>query len=753
MVHDLTPSPPPSFPLKDNPTSPLEPSEPSEGFPGKEVALWSTGIDWQMQGLENAFHTWQEGRVQEALLMVSDTVLKRLAEAGTYAHRRPPEKDPVSRADTLLKQGATLLQFGPVNLGSPINWFARIHEDQQWTAHLNYMYWINDFVDAYRETGDERYAKRWIEIIEDFLDHIPYGSPALSYNASRPSVLNHAKTCNNGESCDGQGSWMSLSCHWRIEAWLLGLYGLAGSQALTPAKFFRIADSMFGDHLHIMITNPRENTPNQFLAISSTMMRLGLALPEFKAANVAFQIGYHRLLRAIDNAMLPDGSDLEQSVNYNVHFCDAMTGTAESLYDHAPERAKVFQQAAQKRAKFIVGLMTPLGRTVSLAKTGIMPMAEKVCTWPEALDLPWIMHVMSGGRKGPLPPFTSVAFAYGGFYALRSGWNEDSDYLFFKTSRPGLGHMHEDCLSLHITSGGRDLIVDSGNYSYTKLTDLDEKMNAYSLSSASHSTVLVDGQGQARLPLRTQRPWTHEDVPLLRGCEQPRLPDRAVQGQWFEFVEGSYADGYGPEGIEAEHHRSVIWIKDLGWLIVDRLTSAVKREYTAVWTLAPEFSRSDTRVDQEWVRASQPKGSMTLIPVAHETPSIELYHGSDDPVAGWFSHSYGERKPKPDIHVNFPSTGNVTVLATLILPADISPKPIVRKPTEGGRIDFEIDLSELGHVNVSCADDEARGMRIDAQWTPPENKTHQLAVGTAEVMETAGESIVPLSPIYVPAND
>ncbi|MCC5849246.1 MAG: alginate lyase family protein [Verrucomicrobia bacterium] len=749
MNHELSsPStPPPSTPIVTS--SGNENPHPSE----TDVAVWSRMIDWQLEGLEAARGLWQHGSTVEALRQVGEKILARLRaegssmESGMGSHLSESEKRKL--ADQAMAGKVTLLQFGPVDIGSPINWNTREHEDGQWTVHLSYMHWIHHLADVFLMTGEELYAARWLEVVEDFLEQRPYGTPALNYCSSRPPVLNHAKTCNNGESYGGSDAWISLSCHWRTDSWLYGLRALSRSHVLTYDRLLRILTSLFDEHLHVMVANPRENTPNQFLAIAASMVRLGVAMPEFKAANVAFAIGYERMLRAIGNVMLPDGSDLEQSVNYNIRFCDAMTEVAEYLRQLAPERAKKFHTAARMRAICILALVTPLGRTVSLAKTGILPMKKRTDGWREPLDLLWIDHVFSGGKSGPTPPFQSLVFPYGGYYTLRSGWARTSDYLFFKASAAGLGHMHEDCLSLHITANGYDLIVDSGNFSYTKLTPLDEAMNAYCFKSESHSTVLVDGHGQGRFAQRKNRLWNHDEAPQMRGCDQPPLPARSFEGKGFAFLEGAYADGYGPEGeIQAVHQRSIVWIRQLGWLVVDRLTSETPRHYTGVWTLAPEFSAEQTTLKSGHVAASQAEGGMTLLPVTKGECTLKMFHGSEEPLLGWFSHVYGGRKPKPDIHVGFSATGRVTTMATLILPERLETvKKMIRLEAPESELAAQIDLGAKGRLTFECGAGGSGEAELEVSWTSASEKVGRFMVRGETLLETIDEKTSPLSPI------
>ncbi len=714
----------------------------------EDQCYYAKMMDWQFSGLEQARESWQRGDYHQALGHVSDHLRNDLSRQTGAPHGPSSHGDSVVNANRILEGKVILLQYKPVAIGEPIDWFLRSQEDAQWTVHLSYMYWINPLATAYELTGDERYAERWTRIITDFLDSMAYGNPRLAYNPSRAPVLNHSKTCNNGESWGSPDTWISLSCHCRAEALLYGLRLLARSPWLTDALLLRITASLMDEHLHVMITNPRENTPNQFLAISSTMVRLGVSLPIFKAANTAFQLGHQRMLRAIGNVMLADGSDMEQSINYNVRFCDAMADMAEYLAPHAPASAEIFYEVSRKRAVFIAALITPLGRTVSLAKTGIMPMQGRMQGWDARLGLPWLRYVLSSGTEGPKPPFTSLAFPYGGYYTLRSDWRESADYLFFKTSEHGLGHMHEDCLSLHISSGGRDLLVDSGNYSYTRQTPLDAVMNDYSESSLSHSTVLVDGRSQCRISLRKRRQWNHDEVPKLRGAERPSLPGPHGSGKFFQFAQGSYEDGYGPDAaIRAVHQRSVVWILGAGWLVLDRVQTDVPREISAIWTLAPGFH--GTMEKESWGVHS--KVGLTLLTLAQAPIPLAVFDGSESPVAGWFSDQYGSRVPKPDIHVRLPSTGRETLFATLILPTQVT-QPDQTTERSLTKLESQVALPGVGNLSLDYNTAGGAFTEFSVEWTPMAQPVRKLVVKEGSATELHGDERIPMGPLMCAEN-
>lgn len=672
-------------------------------------------IDLQMEGLETARRLAQQGEISKATKLVCDRFRDRLAESVPTVVFPGNLADPAvarEQADRALENRVSLINSPYIDIGTPIDWFTRGEEDNQWSAHLSYMSWILPLATTYAATRDEIYAEKWFEIIEDFLTHHAYGSPAMEYSPSRPMLMNDLKTCNNGESRSTPVSWMSLSCHFRIDRWLGSLAFLARSAALTDERLIRILGSLTGEHAHIIVGNPRENTPNQFIANALSLLRLSVMFPEFKICAAYFLIAFDRVHRAITNCMPPDGSDLEQSFNYNSGLPRNLLRVLELLKKAPPSRREFIAEAARKRTRFLAAVTTPSLQLPSVAKTNAQEIAPTLLDIAEKLGMDDVLFMATGGSRGTAPGFTSVAIAYGGYYVLRSDWTPNAEFLFFKASAPGIGHAHEDCLSLHASAWGRDLLVDSGNFSYTLQTPKDLAMNDYCKSTWAHNGVLVDGEGQERFHRRSRGTRNHDEVPELRAIDCEALPNRHWLGKNFGFVEGVFADGFGKnDHIPVRHRRQIIWLRGLGWLVLDRLFGDHSaHRFTQLWQLGPEFGPHEVAVSPngKGVRTQTEGVNLALHFLNPADMRIELHSGEEQPARGWFCPDYSERVPKTDVHVNWEGSTPQTV-ATFIHPLRPSSAEVASTDirVEADTLDIAIVLSDGSSVTaaVSTTDD------------------------------------------------
>src|SRR6185436_7939913 len=114
------------------------------------------------------------------------------------------------------------------------------------------------------------------------------------------------------------------------------------------------------------------------------------------------------------------------------------------------------------------------------------------------------------------------------------------------------------------------LLVDPGTATYTTDPALRDRFR----SSASHNTVTIDNQPQAR-PDGPFHWRTRANATLIGWRSHPRL-------DWVEAVHNAYAT--------LPHRRSVLRAADSGWLIVDEVLGSGEHTAAAHWHLDPDWT-------------------------------------------------------------------------------------------------------------------------------------------------------------------
>lgn len=575
----------------------------------------------------------------------------------------------LASAQALLSDGLSLLGQPPVPLGEMLDLDAWFTTDRTANEHLGHFRWATCLAQAWVHTGDERYAERWCQLVDDFIHQAPWagdrsGSRPVTYFHARPMIDNGGRACDNGEpDWDSPSHWMSLSTAARTHAWLTGLSLVASSRSLTSSRLWSILRSLAWDHYQVLIGNPRHNTPNQVIETSSALLRLGIALPVLRNAAVAFELGHRRLLDALRTQVHPDGSDLERSPNYNRSLPPTIAEILDLLGERGASWGEPLVAYVRRRLRFLPHLATPDLGMVDLRKSHhVDNLRPYLLRWSRQFDEPESLWIATAGQEGRRPPFDSVHIPYGAFTVLRSGYANDAEYALLSVPESGAGHSSDDVLTLMVAAGGDRLIVDSGNYSYGGQTELDRAMAAYCHGSASHSVVLVDGHSQARVMARKRSSEALSRAPVLTADQARPSPARAQLGHSIAYTEGSYEDGFGPEAaVHVRHHRRLFWIQGQGWLVVDHLLpfDADEHRYSTLWMLAAELASSAALDPASGdVRALTPQGATLVVQVMTPTAATRsLVCGADDPVRGWYCVDYGKRVPKPDLAVDWSGAG------------------------------------------------------------------------------------------------
>jgi hypothetical protein len=135
------------------------------------------------------------------------------------------------------------------------------------------------------------------------------------------------------------------------------------------------------------------------------------------------------------------------------------------------------------------------------------------------------------------------------------------------------GHGHADALSITVSLGGRDLLIDSGTYEYVGEGGERDRYRG----TAAHNTLTVEGRDQAD----TKGPFAWENLPSVEI-------ERWIGGNLFDFFAGSH-DGYKRLPNAAIHRRFVFSMKSEFWLVRDLVLGLGERQLDLHWHIAPEF--------------------------------------------------------------------------------------------------------------------------------------------------------------------
>jgi hypothetical protein len=351
---------------------------------------------------------------------------------------------------------------------------------------------------AYRLTGDDRFALEISRELEDFVAANPVGT-AVNWACTMDVAL-------------------------RAANWAIGFDLVRASPALT-AEFWRRAYRALFDHgafIETHLENTYEVTSNHFL---SNVVGLFFVAAVFD--NLQCGSRWNRQCRQwtsdeIKVQVLPDGADYESSVPYHRLVVELFLGVArlaDFKGDPLPQETRI---RLASMVDFLAATLRPDGLMplVGDADDGRLHILSGYGGWnpqdarhlfgPAAAVLgrpewsalagewgPW--ETTWWGLRFPQPPGAAPSppeglkhFSDAGLTVMRCR----RDYLVVTNGIVGTGgfgnHKHNDLLGFEYHADGVPVLVDPGSFVYTSNPDARNLFR----STASHNTVSVDGEEQ-----------------------------------------------------------------------------------------------------------------------------------------------------------------------------------------------------------------------------------------------------------------
>jgi len=537
--------------------------------------------------------------------------------------------DPISGCHAPFVHWSRLDTLDYATIGdSKVIWELNRH---QWMVHLG---------EAYQLTREQRYAEAVVRYLESWLRANP---PGMGIN------------------------WTSsLEVAFRLISWCWALLLIRDSEVFTPTLFAQLMESVKAHAAHIERYLSYYFSPNTHLTGEALgLLYASVVFPELRRAEHWRSLGNEILIQEIERQVLSDGVYFERSTCYQHYTLDIYLHFMILAARAGIEVPAVVSERVHSMLDFLVAVSNPDGSIPNIGDSdggALLPLSKiepnnfratfstaavlfKSPTYASAAgelapDTIWLLGSSAleiFEELEPSPPASDGCrmFPTGGFAVMRSGSDVDSHSLIFDGGPLGCpissGHGHADLLSIQCSLFGQRYLVDAGTCCYTANSELRD----FSRGTAAHSTVMVDGEGQAQ-PAGSFG-WRNHCAAQL---------GRWISNETLAFADAEH-DAYRALPDPVTHRRRVIFVKPRYWLLIDDLTGNATHRIDIRFQFAP----MDIRIDSSgWVRATlDGRQGLMMRAFAAVTLDADVREGRRNPLEGWISPNYGQLEPAPTV--------------------------------------------------------------------------------------------------------
>ena len=527
----------------------------------------------------------------------------------------------------------------------------------EWVFHLQFHGELVFLGNAYRKSGDEKYARRAVEIISSWIEQV---------------------------ECPEKGNppcYRTLETGQRLgQSWPYFIHVFANSPAVSDELWTKIFISVWeqADHL-------RRSWANRNWLITELRGILSTAVfyPFFKDSQLWYDHAIRKFTAELSAQVYPDGIATDRSFSYQQHVVDGFCFAVDLL--------ELYQKEVP--GEFLYGILNMCEMYCRTARPDFMLPEPNDCHPTSCADMARIglkyfpnnamfKYFASERREGCAPEDTAQVLPYGGFATLRSDWGKDALWLFMDGGAPDYNsgwHVHESCLSIELYAYGTQMLADTGFFHYDT-----SKMREFALSTRSHNTGLVDEMGQLCFAKndvygfidttkKGRFSWSSDESTDTLECYYDFgygtnfRADKRKNGE----TRDSSGDAY------AKHTRSVVFLKKgLGdalpfFIMLDSFDTMDEKEH--LYEISFQLGEVNAVPSETTVKISYESGA-TLSMISTERPEIII--GQTEPyLAGW--------KPELDHHkehrgaplVTFKQSGSSALFATVLYPAPSAEAP------------------------------------------------------------------------------
>lgn len=516
-----------------------------------------------------------------------------------------------------------------------------------WSHDLNRFSYLGTLTQAYFATRDERFSQKAIGLILDWIDKCEIEKCFQATPYMFGSYLNNAIHCSGWARC---------------------VQVLLPEGQVSANALMRILKSLHDQiaYLEVVTNGHAGNWPT--IGCQGILQVLA-ALPVFRDMDRWIDYCIETLAVQIDAQILPDGVQDELTPHYHAVVVRNILTATEQLQKLGRELDPRTLKTLRKMVHYQQQTVVPNGSAQVAFNDSDPEVVPQITSRLKEMGMD--EYVSSPDQLGP------EAFPYAGVAFLRQKATDGDLYLAFDGGPYGRGHQHEDKLGFWLYAYGRNLIVDPGRHLYD---NSEVSYIPYLRTTKSHSTIVVDGEGQNSKARRDT--WIAKEPGSLTFA----VSEGEIRAS------SAYDLGYGPENaIAVIHEREMVFVQEQFWVMFDRVTGDGAHHLESRFQFYPgEVAVSGSQVTTQFDDANVLVWSLT------DWEDVHVEKGQENPRSGWYSASYSLVEPAPCVSMSCQADLPFTS-ATLLLPYKGADAPDVAFEGDGKqvRVNFNGQVFEV----------------------------------------------------------
>ncbi|HEU0020523.1 MAG TPA: alginate lyase family protein, partial [Dehalococcoidia bacterium] len=554
-------------------------------------------------------------------------------------------------ANGMIEDTYSIPRFDPVQIG-PITWNEDPYGEQYWRFVFYSLRPTGQLLQAWRETGDEVYRRKLLEIIDSYTK----------------------------DGMDGPYSWDQHGAAWRTMVLVNTWWKLREGNGLPRDIGVKVLEALEAHGNFLADETHYEANYNHGVNQALALYILAVNFPDLPGAQSWALVASGRLDDGVSRIVDQDGILVENSPYYHLYTTGLYWGIRRYLEQNDLPVSDVLAEKLGKMVSYAAYVIQPDLRipTIGASQSGEVKLAG---IYQEmASSDPHLLYVLTQGAEGLAPPERNVHFPVAGQTIMRSGWDAGEDFaeqtqIIFDVGSYRTNHSDFDALSFHLFSKGVALLPDSGLYTYE-----DGPWRSYFHGTASHNTVVVDGLDQDT----TWRTAANGSIVL-------DIPKKVFPGSFYE------GDGFVYQSAQHNlydgviHRRAVVLIQDDLVLIVDNLVSNLPHTYQQKFHLFPQAELTSDGL-KVVATGDKPGQMITISQLLERDIALTVARGETSPVDGFCSEQY--EIAVPCYALTYAKDARTTSYVTLLKIGEPDPAVIARVDPANQLVTIATDLKE-----------------------------------------------------------